>query len=123
MSTSRASHSLGNAASRVFGHAALDAPDYLDRVCACTVCVNVVGKNMRDFKRLIARERPTGSSRDFPTQESQGLSTAHYLLARQAEIEYLRSTSLAQLRQDLVATATSFSDLFVPRGSVFGRSV
>ncbi len=82
--------------------------EYLERVCGCAVCTELVGGDIRNLGAYFQTYRPDQAKRDFPTQEALDLNRFHYLLARGAELEFARARPEGQLIGDLLAAADPY---------------
>ena len=82
--------------------------EYLDRVCGCAVCAELVGGDIHNLDAYFQTYRPDGSKRDFPTQQALDLNRFHYLLARGAELEFVRARPEGQLITDLLSAADPY---------------
>lgn len=87
---------------------AMSPAEYLERVCGCAVCAQLVAGDIRNLGAYFQTYRPDGAKRDFPTQEALDLNRFHYLLARGAELEFVRARPEGQLIADLLAAADPY---------------
>jgi hypothetical protein len=89
----------------------LDADDFHEKVCDCTVCKGVIAgdlKNLRQFGEFILK---IGNQRESQTPDSAKKCRLHFLLARRKEIDHVSELAAEDLKRELQDSAAEYADL------------
>ncbi len=89
----------------------LDAEDFHNTVCNCTVCKGVLKGSLRNFRKFGDLTLKPGNTRESQTAESAKLCRFHFLLARKKELDLVNSSSRVQLRALLSNTLSEYEKL------------
>jgi len=89
---------------RSFKAIGINSPaDFFTKICGCVICRNIIGADLRNFAtRFGARHYSTPDSRrQAQTPEAAKLCRFHFLLARFAERDWLKSATLVAIKEAL----------------------